>query len=134
MDGPFCLPRSGSGTEHLSCGAQCSCGITGAPFEFHHPGCDRARVPYIDHDTLALVEGAVESLVWSRGSGHGDAGAALSCLASIIAQAQSQLPDAVAAAREHDYTWEEIAERLASTPSSTRRRYSAYARWRVGAK
>ncbi len=108
--------------------------MTGAPFELHQPGCDRARVPYIDHDTLALVEGVVESLFWSRGASHGDAGAALSCLVSIIAEAQSQLPDAVATAREHDYTWEEIAERLASTPSSTRRRYSAYARWRAGAK
>jgi len=109
--------------------------MTGAPLEFHRPGCDRARVPYVDHDTLALVDRAVESLVWSRGSGHGDAGAALSCLASIIAEAQSQLPDAVANAREHDYTWEEIAEHLASTAPTARRRYSAYARWRAaGAK
>jgi DNA-directed RNA polymerase specialized sigma24 family protein len=101
------------------------------PVELHHHGCDRARAPYLDYDTLGLVEGAVESLVCSRGSGQGDAGAALSCLASLIAEAQSQLPDAVAQARCHDYTWEEIASRLATTARTVRRRYGAYARWRA---
>jgi hypothetical protein len=103
----------------------------GVPLELHRPGCDRARAPYLDYDTLALVEEAVESLVCSRGSGQGDAGAALSCLASLIAEAQSQLPGAVAEARCQDYTWEEIASRLATTARTVRRRYGSFARWRA---
>ena len=42
--------------------------------------------PSIDEQTLALVADAVESLVVSRGSGPGDAGAALAALASLIAR------------------------------------------------
>lgn len=87
--------------------------------------------PSIDEQTLALVADAVESLVCSRGSGPGDAGAALAALASLIAEAQSRLPDAVADARERDYTWEEIAARLAATASTVGRRYREYARWRA---
>ncbi len=79
-----------------------------------------------------MVEEAVESLVCLRGSGPGDAGAVLSCLASLIAEAQARLPDAVADARDRDYTWPEIATRLAATASTARRRYAAYAHWRAG--
>ncbi|MHB1555177.1 MAG: hypothetical protein ACYCSX_17970 [Acidimicrobiales bacterium] len=78
-----------------------------------------------------MVEHAVESLVWVRGTGVGDAGAALSALASLIAEAQSRLPDAVADAREQDYTWAEIAARLASAASTARRRYGHYSSWRA---
>jgi hypothetical protein len=104
----------------------------GVPLELHRPGCDRARAPYLDYDTLGLVEEAVESLVRSRGSSQGDAGAALSCWASLIAEAQSQLPAAVAEARAQDYTWEEIASRLATTARTARRRYGSFARWWAG--
>jgi hypothetical protein len=55
----------------------------------------------------------------------------LSCLASLIAEAQSRLPDAVADARDRDYTWAEIATRLAATTSAARRRYGDYSRWRA---
>lgn len=78
-----------------------------------------------------MVEDAVECLVCLRGLGTGDAGAALSALASLIAEAQARLPDAVADARDGDYTWAEIATRLATTASTARRRYGHYARWRA---
>ncbi len=77
-----------------------------------------------------MVEEAVESLVCLRGSGLGDAGAALAALASLVAEAQARLPDAVADARDQDFTWAEIATRLATTAGTVRRRYGAYARWR----
>ena len=70
--------------------------------------------------------------MFCRGSGPGDAGAALACLASLIAQAQGQLPRAVAEVRHQDYTWAEIASRLATTPGTARRRYGAYSRWWAG--
>jgi hypothetical protein len=127
-----CLPRGWLGDEAFPPDPACSCGLTGAAFEFHRPGCDRSLHPHIDEETLALVEEAVESLVCLRGSGPGDAGAALSALASLIAEAQARLPDAVADARERDYTWVEIATRLATTASTARRRYREYTRWRAG--
>lgn len=87
--------------------------------------------PFVDEQTLVLVEEAVESVVCSRGSGPGDAGAVLSALASLIAEAQSRLPDAVADARERDYTWAEIALRLAVTAGTVGGRYRDYVRWRA---
>jgi hypothetical protein len=129
FDGLHCLPGTWLGTEHLSYDPECSCGAGGVPSELHDRACDRTRAPYLDHDTMGLVEQAVGSLVWSRGSSSGDAGAALSCLASLIAEAQSQLPGAVAAAHCQDNTWEEVARRLATTARTARRRYGAYVRW-----
>lgn len=129
MDLSSCLPRRWLGDESFPVAPGCSCGLSGAPFEFHGPDCDRTLHPYLDHETLALVDDAVESLVCLRGSVPGDTGAALSCLASLIAEAQSRLPDAVADARDQDYTWAEVATRLAVTVSAVRRRYGDYVRW-----
>jgi hypothetical protein len=129
---PSCLPRGWLGDESFPADPECSCGLTGAPSEFHRLGCDRTLHPYLDEVTLALVEEAVDSLACLRGSGRGDAGAALSALASLIAEAHSRLPDAVADAREADYTWAEIGTRLATTASTAWRRYGDYARWRAG--
>lgn len=129
FDRLHCLPRTWLGTEHLPYDPECSCGAGGVPSEPHDPACDRTRAPYLDHDTLGLIDQAVGSLVWSRGASPGDAGAALSCLASLIAEAQSQLPGAVATARCQDCTWAEVARRLATTARTARRRYGAYVRW-----
>jgi hypothetical protein len=132
MDFRSCLPRGWLGDEDFPVAPECSCGLTGAAFEFHRAGCDRARHPYLDEESLALVDEAVESLVCLRGSGRGDAGAVLSCLASLIAEAQGRLPDAVADARDRGYTWVEIAARLAAPPSTVRQRYRGYSTWRAG--
>ncbi len=126
-----CLPRGWLGDE-FPVDRPCSCGLTGAPFEFHRPDCDRSSCPWLDEETLALVEEAVGSLVVSRGGGRGDAGAVLSALASLIAETQRRLPDAVADARDQEYTWAEIAARLATTTSVVSRRYRDYIRWRAG--
>lgn len=132
MHGPSCLPRGWLGDESFPAGPECSCGLTGAPLELHGPGCDRALRPHLDAETLALVEDAVETLVRLRGSAGDDAGAVLACLASLIAEAQARLPDTVADARDADYAWAEIGTRLATTGSTVRRRYGAYAWWRAG--
>ncbi len=128
---PSCLPRGELGDERFPLEPMCSCGlIAGAPGH-GAPGCDQALHPYLDETSLAVVVEAVASLAWARGSGPGDAGAALSCLASLVAEAQSRLPDAVADARDQDYTWAEIAARLASSAATLRRRYGEYACWRA---
>jgi hypothetical protein len=128
---PCCLPRGWLGDESFPADPECSCGLSVAAFEFHRPGCVRSLHPYIDEQSDALVEDAVACLVWLRGSERGDAGAALSALASLIAEAQGRLPDAVADARERGETWAEIAARLASTASTVGRRYRDYTRWRA---
>ena len=132
MERPSCLPRGWLGDEASPVGLECTCELSAVPFEFHCPECDRSSHPFIDEATLTLVEQAVESLVLLRGAGVGDVGAALSALASLIVDAQTRLPDAVAAAREQNYTWAEIATRLASTASTARRRYGHYSVWRAG--
>lgn len=130
MDRVSCSP-SWLRTDSLHRGPECSC-VIGAG-GFHDRACDRAARPYIDDETAALIDSAVETLVCCRGSGSGDAGAALSCLTSLIIEALSRLPDAVADAREHDYSWDEIAARLATTASCAHRRYASYSRGRVPA-
>jgi hypothetical protein len=123
---PSCLPRGEPGDEPFPLEPTCSCGlIAGAP------GCGQTLHPYLDEASLAVVGQAVASLACARGSGPGDAGAALSCLASLVAEAQSRLPDAVADARDQGYTWAEIAARLASSAATARRRYGGYACWRA---
>lgn len=129
MRAHLCLPRGWLGKQHSAGGPGCSCGVGAGPFEPHRPGCDRTRVPYLDGETSGLVEDAVESLVLCRGASQGDAGAALSCLTSLIAELQSQLPAVVAEARCQDYNWEEIAHRLATPARTARRRYGRYASW-----
>ena len=128
---PSCLPREWMGDDGFPADPECSCGLSVAAFERHRPGCVRTLQPYVDEETLALVEAAVASLVWLRGSVRGDAGAVLSALASLIAEAQSRLPDAVADARERGDTWAEIAARLATTASTVGRRYRDYTGWRA---
>lgn len=132
MDLTTCLLRGWLGDEGFPVVPHCACGLIGASSERHHPGCDRTVHPRIDGETLALVNAAVDSLARRRGSAPGDAGATLSCLASLIAEAQSRLPDAVAAARDQACTWSEIAVRLATTAPTARRRYGGYVRWVSG--
>lgn len=126
-----CLPRGWPGDEAFAVDPPCSCGLTGAPFEFHRQDCDRTSRPYIGEETVVLVDEAVWSLVVLRGGEMGDGRAVVSALASLIAEAQSRLPDAVADARDQDYAWAEIATRLASTASTVSRRYGDYVRRRA---
>lgn len=86
----------------------------------HHPGH-----PVVDEESAAVLEEALHSLTMLRSAGsEGDAGARLHVLASLMAQAQAVLADAVADARDQDYSWAEIAERLGVATASARRRFS----------
>jgi hypothetical protein len=81
--------------------------------------------PYTNGDTVLLVEEAATSLILLRAPMWlGDAGPIISVLASLSNQAQDHLIDAVALARDQDYTWEDIACRLGATSTSARRRYA----------
>ena len=93
------------------------------------PRRDRTAIPYTDSDTRALIDQAAYALTIFRAPmSFGDAGATVSVLVSLAVEAEDQLHDAVADARDQGYTWDQIADRLATTESTARRRYAAYAR------
>ena len=99
--------------------------------ELSDPRRDGAMVPHVGLDTAAIVDEAVTALVLLRAPMLlGDSGPAISVLASIAAQSEDLLFDAVADARDQGYTWREIADRLACSKRTARRRFSGYAHQR----
>ena len=52
-----------------------------------------------------------------------DSAVALHALASLIAQAQQMIPDAVSQARDQEHTWAEIGQLLNLSPATAARRY-----------
>jgi len=102
-----------------------------SPWAFTDPRRSHSAIPYTDADTIALIDDAIDTLVLVRSPMElGDAGATISALVSLITEADSRLPDAVADARDQLYTWDAVASRLATTVPTARRRYAAYTRWR----
>lgn len=92
---------------------------------------DRSAFPYTDADTRLLIDQAVDTLATLRNpAGRGDAATVVSVLVSLAGQADDRLHDAVADARDQGYTWEQIADCLATSVSTARRRYRAYTTWR----
>ena len=95
--------------------------------------CSRTAIPFTDADSTRVVDDAVRSLLARRGPSEADdAAAMLAVLVSIVVEADSRLPDAVADARDQGCTWEQIAMRMAMTVPAVRHRYAGYARWRRG--
>ena len=92
---------------------------------------DPRRLPFgpvCDDDTDDVLRGAADELVLRRSPAHrGDARAALHALASLSAQIELALPDAVADARDQDYTWGEIARLLGRPKRAVKRGYAAHA-------
>ena len=98
---------------------------------FTDPRAERSAIPFTDEHTMVIIAQAVESLVLLRSPLQlGDAGATISALVSLAAEIDAHLPAADADARDQDYRWSDIADRLATTETTARRRYSAYTRWR----
>lgn len=95
-------------------------------WHFAGPLVDRTTKPYRDEVTQALVEELIESLIIMRSGSSSDGGAQLSAIASLIAELDSRLAKTILDARSQDYTWGEIADRLAMVESTVRCRYSDY--------
>ena len=93
---------------------------------------DRTAIPATDCATATLIDGAVAELIGQRNGRTDDAGARVSALVSLAVEADDRLHDAVADAREQRYSWDEIAQRLAASTTTARRRFAAYARLRIG--
>jgi len=91
---------------------------------------DRSAIPATDATTAELIDHAVVALIRCRHGRTDDAGARISALVSLTVEAEGRLDDAVADARQQGCTWDQVAERLASTVPTARRRCAAYSRWR----
>ena len=80
--------------------------------------------PLVDDDSEAVVAFAVNDLVLLRSPmWSGDAGALLHALASLSAEMDAWLPDAVADAHSRGYSWSEIARLIGVRPATARRRF-----------
>jgi hypothetical protein len=80
--------------------------------------------PRADDDSLNVLNQAIDDLARRRTAYWlGDSAVHLHALASLIAQAQQLLPQAVHDARDQELTWAQISEFLGTTPTTTARRY-----------
>ena len=80
--------------------------------------------PRTGDDSLQVLTEAIDSLARSRTPYWlGDSGVRLHALASLIAQAEQLLPQAVADARDQELTWAQIGELLGTTAATAARRY-----------
>ena len=80
--------------------------------------------PTTGDDTESVLEAAIDSLGDLRGLAWlGDAATRLHLLASLMAEAEGQLPRAVADARDQDCSWAQIADILGVTRASAHQRY-----------
>jgi len=85
----------------------------------------------VDDDSAGVLEETIHSLELCRSPlNQGDGALRVHVLASLIAQAEALLPDAVADARDQDHPWSEIASQLGVTVDTARRRYGRHYRTR----
>lgn len=77
--------------------------------------------PVLDEESAAVLEEALHSLTMLRSpTSEGDAGARLHALASLMAQGQAILADAVADARDQEGALRRLIEHRQQTESPTR--------------
>ncbi|HET7466711.1 MAG TPA: hypothetical protein VI199_05315 [Novosphingobium sp.] len=96
--------------------------MTSQPPRLAQPGDMPA--PRADTDSAAVLAEAVENLAKLRTPYWlGDSAVTLHALASLIAQANSTLHEAVGAARDQGHTWAEIGELLGLSQATATRRY-----------
>jgi hypothetical protein len=79
--------------------------------------------PRSGDDTCDLIDDAVAALAERRGAWLGDDIAAIALIASLIDQAERELPQHVHDARANGRSWEQIARALATSPAEARLRF-----------
>lgn len=84
---------------------------------------DRCPGPVSGGGTAAALDRAVEDLGRSLGLWPGDPSVTLHLLASLVAEASSRLPRAVAEARAYGLSWAQVADMLGVTRASAWERY-----------
>ena len=92
------------------------------PLRLAHPG--QLPAPVTGDDSLAVLTEAIDALARLRTAYRlGDSAVHLHALASLTAQAQQLLPEAVHDARDQELTWAQISELLGTTAATAARRY-----------
>jgi hypothetical protein len=92
------------------------------------PRRDHYVPPATGDDTRAVIDAAVESLGSLRGlDWEGDAVATLHLVASLVAEARSRVPRAVADARYQRCSWAQVADLLGVTRASAWQHYASRA-------
>jgi hypothetical protein len=92
--------------------------------ELHLVAPDDLPAPRVDEDSLEVLNDAIDNLARRRTLYWlGDSSVRLHALASLIAQAEQLLPDAVHHARDQEFTWHEIGQLLNTTPATAARHY-----------
>ena len=82
------------------------------------------RRPSIDEETEAVLDEAVASLGALRGlEWLGDDGVVVHLLASLIAQAENLLGEAVAGALDQGYAWADLARLLGTSETDVHQRF-----------
>jgi hypothetical protein len=85
----------------------------------------------LDDDSVQVLEDAIYQLgIYRMPMGYRDGLLRVHALATLIAQADTLMADAVADARDQDHPWPDIAAQLGVTTQTARRRYSRHHRTR----
>jgi hypothetical protein len=96
--------------------------MTRSQLRLARPG--QPPAPATGDDSLAVLTKAIDALARLRTAYWlGDSAVHLHALASLIAQAQQLLPQAIHDARDQELTWNQIGELLGTTASTAARRY-----------
>ena len=92
------------------------------PLRLARPG--QLPAPATGDDSLAVLTDAIDTLTRLRTAYWlGDSAVHLHALASLTAQAQQLLPQAIHDARDQELTWAQISELLGTTAATAARRY-----------
>ena len=96
--------------------------MTPQPLHLTRPG--QLPAPRTGDDSLAIMTEAIDSLARLRTAYWlGDSAVHLHALASLIAQAEQLLSQAVRDARDQELSWTQIGELLNTTATTAARRY-----------
>jgi signal recognition particle GTPase len=96
--------------------------MTRPPLHLARPG--QLPAPATGNDTHQILSEAIDSLARQRTAYWlGDSAVRLHTLASLIAQAEQLLPQAIRDARDQELTWAQIGELLGTTAATAARRY-----------
>jgi len=88
------------------------------------PRRDRFVAPFVDSDTVAVVDAAIAALGVARGFGSdGDVSTTLHVVASLVREIEARVVGGVADARAQDYSWAQIGDLLGVTRSSAWQRF-----------
>ncbi len=92
------------------------------PLHLTRPG--QLPAPRTGDDSVAIMTEAIDSLARLRTAYWlGDSAVHLHALASLIAQAEQLLPQAIRDARDQELSWTQISELLNTTATTAARRY-----------